>query len=414
MNLIEAVRLALQQIWAQKMKSFFTLLGVIIGVTFLVAVVAVVEGMNRYVEEDFAGSIFGINTIQVWRASPTNTGRETPATRRRQSRNPDLTVDDAEALRANVPGVWYLAYATDRFMPEVWSGSHRRKNVRLIGVTDEYLALQGWDVEEGRGISRIDHVRGIRIAVVGDAIAEKLFPDESAVGGDIRLGPFRYRVVGVLKRQGGFIGNIRDASVVVPLGAYHADFASRRARIEEIDIKFTSTEGMAAGEEAVVEIMRRRHQLRPAADNDFAIESANDILSAWQGIRKVLLAALPGLVSVALVVGGIVIMNIMLMSVLQRTREVGVRKALGARRIDITRQFLVESATLSGVGAALGIAAGWGLARLVDIATPLPAAVSLWSILASIALGLLVGVFAGVYPALRASRLDPVVALRHE
>lgn len=414
MNVFDAVVLALRQVWAQKLKSFFTLLGVIVGVTFLISVFAVVEGMNRYMQDDFAGSIFGINTITINRVWSGRSGRTDAETRRRQSRNPDITVTDAEVLRERIPGIWYLAYSSDRYMPEVRSGEKRRKNVRLIGVTDQYLGLQGWDIVNGRGLTRIDDVRAIRVAVIGDAIATKLFEDESPVGRDIRLGPFRYRVVGVLKRQGGFIGVIRDASIVVPWGAYQADFSRRRHVVEDIQIKFETEEAMAVGHATSEEILRARHQLRPSEENDFDIETASDVLNAWNTIKNVLLAAGPGLVAVALVVGGIVIMNIMLMSVLERTREIGVRKALGARRIDITRQFLAESATLSTLGAAIGVALGWGLAKLVDVAFPLPASVPLYAIVMGVALGMVVGLIFGVYPAIRASRLDPIVALRYE
>ncbi len=414
MNVFDSIVLALRTVWAQKLKSFFTLLGVIVGVTFLIAVVAVVEGMNRYVQEDFAGSIFGINTITINRIWSRQQGREDARTRRQESRRPWIKVDDAEALRETVPDIMYLAYHSDRGLPEVWAGANRRKNVRLIGVTDQYLALQGWDVVEGRGITGIDDARSIRIAVIGDAIRMKLYPDESPIGKEIRLGPFKYRVVGVLQRQGGFIGVIRDAAVVIPFGSFQADFAYRRNVVEDIQLKFETEEQMAVGLSVTEETLRARHGLYPGEENDFSIETASEVLDAWNGIKKVLLAAGPGLVAVALVVGGIVIMNIMLMSVLERTREIGVRKALGARRIDITRQFLAESATLSMVGAVLGMALGGGLAKLVDAATPLPTTVPMWSIAVGVALGLLVGIVFGVYPALRASRLDPIVALRYE
>jgi len=414
LNVFDAVVLALRQIWAQKLKSFFTLLGVIVGVTFLISVFAVVEGMNRYMEDDFAGSIFGINTITINRVYTRRGGRTDPQTRRRQSRNPDITVADAEALGARIPGIWYMAYSADRYMPEVRSGENRRKNVRLIGATDQYLPLQGWDVTDGRGLTRIDDLRAIRVAVIGDAIASKLFEDDSPVGHDIRLGPFRYRIVGVLERQGGFIGIIRDAAIVVPWGAYEADFSRRRNVVEDIQIKFRTEEAMALGHSAAEEILRVRHQLRPGQENDFDIETASEVLDAWNTIKNVLLAAGPGLVAVALVVGGIVIMNIMLMSVLERTREIGVRKALGARRIDITRQFLAESATLATVGAAIGVLLGTGLAKFVDVAFPLPASVPMYAIVMGVALGMVVGLVFGVYPAIRASRLDPIVALRYE
>ncbi len=414
MNVFDAVVLALRTVWAQKLKSFFTLLGVIVGVTFLIAVVAVVEGMNRYVQEDFAGSIFGINTITVQRVWSRQEGREDARTRRRESRRPWIEVADAEALREAVPDILYLAYHSDRYMREVWAGPNRRKNVRLIGVTDQYLALQGWDVTEGRGVTPIDDARSIRIAVIGDAIRMKLYPDESPVGKEIRLGPFKYRVVGVLQRQGGLIGNIRDAAVVIPFGAFQADFARRRNVVEDIQVKFATEEQMAVGLAVTEETLRARHGLHPGEENDFSIETASEVLEAWNRIKNVLLAAGPGLVAVALVVGGIVIMNIMLMSVLERTREIGVRKALGARRIDITRQFLAESATLSLVGAVIGMFLGGGLARLVDAVTPLPTTVPLWAVVVGVVLGLVVGVVFGVYPALRAARLDPIVALRYE
>ena len=414
MNLWEGVRLALLQLRAQKLKSFFSLLGVIIGVTFLVSVIAVLQGFNRFVREDFATAVFGVNTIQVHRRPTVNVGREDPERRRRLARNPELTLEDAQALRAGVPNIWRFAYHAERYRLDAVRGERRRRNIRLAGVSEGYLALQGWDVAEGRGLSPLDVRTGARVAVVGGSIAERLFPDVSPVGRRVRLGPHTYTVVGVMERQGGLLGQLRDASVVVPYPAYQADFATRRNVVDEIAIKFRSAQEMEAGRAEAEAILRQRHGLRPGDENDFAIESATEILNVWQRLNAILHVALVGLVSVGLVVGGIVIMNIMLMSVLERTREIGIRMAVGARRRDILLQFLVESATLSGVGALLGVAAGAGLAQLVRALSPLPVSVVPWSVALAVALGLLVGLFFGAYPAARASRLDPVVALRYE
>ncbi|MGH7544824.1 MAG: ABC transporter permease, partial [Gemmatimonadota bacterium] len=410
----EAIRLALQQIRAQKLKSFFSLLGVIIGVAFLISVIAIIEGMDRYVREDFASAIFGVNTLQIHRRPTVNVGREDVEKRRRQARNPDLMIVDAEALRAAIPQVWHFAYSNDRYLPEVSRGDRRRKNIRVVGGSEGFLDLMGWEIARGRGVSPVEQTTGQKVAVIGHSIAERLFPDVDPMGHRIKLGPYAYAVVGVMERQGGLVGNLRDASVVVPFASYQADFASKRNVVEEIGVKFRTTQAMQRGELEAEAALRQRHGLRPSEENDFAIESATQLLDAWQRITMMLRVALPLIVGVGLVVGGIVIMNIMLMTVLERTREIGVRKAIGARRRDILLQFLIESATLSVFGAAIGVFAGAALAQLVRAVSPLPVSVAPWSVGLAVGLGVLTGLFFGAYPANRASRLDPIAALRYE
>ncbi len=414
MRFWEGIRISLQQIRAQKLKSFFSLIGVIIGITFLIAVVTIVEGMNRYVRDDFAGSLFGVNTFTVVRRTQVETGPADAERRRRQARNPDLTLRDVEVVREAVPDVLYFAYSADRFIPEVRHGALQRRNVRLVGGSEDYQSIQGWKVTIGRGLTPLDERRALPAAVIGDQIAERLFPTTSPLDKQIRVAGHKFTVVGVLEKQGGFLGNIRDASILIPFSAFSRTLATRREEVEDIQVKVARAEEMESAIARVEEALRRDRRLRPGEENNFWIQTSSDVLDIWNTINRILLAAIPGLVSVSLVVGGIVIMNIMLLSVADRTKEIGLRKSLGARRRDIMFQFLTEASTLSAVGAVLGILAGLGLARLVERFTPLPASVSPTSLAIGLALGLVVGISSGLYPAYRAAKLDPIQALGHE
>lgn len=414
MHFWEGIRLSLQQIRAQKLKSFFSLVGVIIGITFLIAVITIVEGMNRYVREDFAGSIFGVNTFTVVRRSTVSTGQADDERRRRQARNPDLTMHDVEVVRSAVSDAMHFAYSADRGLGEVRSATGSRRNVRLIGGSPQYEAIQGWKVVAGRGLTPIDDQQALAVAVIGAQIAERLFPTTSPIGKSIRAGGQRLRVIGVLERQGGLIGNVRDASILVPFETYQRVFAVRRSEVEDIQVKVAEASEMEPMMGRVEGALRRDRRLRPGIENDFWLQTSNDLLSAWEQINRILMLALPALVGISLVVGGIVIMNIMLLSVTDRTREIGLRKSLGAKRRDILFQFLTEASTLSIVGAAMGIGAGIGLGKLVERFSPLPATISVpWLVLALV-LGLGVGIASGFYPAYRASKLDPIEALRFE
>ncbi len=414
MSLLEGLRLALSQIWSHKLKSFFSLVGVIIGITFLIAVITIVEGMNRYVREDFAGSIFGINTFTVVRRPTVQMGRMTDEERRRYARNPQLTMHDVGVVRGAVPAGTIVTWDSDRGFDQVRYGERERKNIRVIGGSEGYSSVQGWTVQEGRGLSPLDERRGLKVAVIGPDIADKLFPAGSPLGKEIRVGPFRFQVVGVFQRRGGLLGGIWDAAILVPFSAYDETLSRNPGKLEEISVKAPSPKAMDAAMADVEGAMRADRRLRPARDDNFYLQTSSGLLSAWDKINGILLTALPGLVSIALVVGGIVIMNIMLVSVSQRTREIGLRKALGARQSDVLLQFLAESSVLSLLGAGLGVGVGVGLAQVVQALTPLPASTPWWSLALAIGLGVAVGLTSGVYPARRAARLDPIVALRTE
>ncbi len=413
MNALEGVRLALMQIRQEKLKSAFSLLGIVIGVMFLIVVVSVVEGMDRYIQEDFAQEVFGMNTVQVVRFPSVQVGN-TPAEFREWARRPRPTLDEAEAIRRSltVPG---RVGVESSAMVEVRTESGRAaQGIQLSSISEEVLAIRTFRVEEGRPFSTQEAGRGVPVAILGQAVAEALFPEGDALGSRVLVRGFPYRVVGVLEDQGTILGISLNNRILIPALSRAGRIHPERGTVGTILVQVDRPEDLRTAMAETEAALRVHRRLRPTQSNNFSLETAEDSLAFWDRIAQILFVALPGLVAISLVVGGIVIMNIMLVSVMERTREIGIRKALGARRRDIVGQFLVEATTLSAAGALLGVAVGVGLTGLVRGLTPLPAAVAPHWVALSVVLGMTVGVVAGVYPAVRASALDPVVALRHE
>lgn len=413
MSLWEGVLLAMSQIRAQKLKSFFSVLGVIIGVMFLIVVVSVVEGMDRYVREDLSSEVFGVNTVTVDQIGSV-VGNLSDEEWRAMRRRPRLTADDAKAIRERltVPGV--VSVQVDNGGSLSAAGGKSVENVELIAADASIFDIRGWTVERGRAFTAQEAERGAAVVVLGFEVARNLFPDQDPLGKRVRVEGQPFRVVGVIEEMGSVLGQSRDSKAIAPFASALGKEVSPRGFLDEIIIQASSPDMVPKMRDDVEGIMRTTRALRPSDDNNFAVETQDESLSFWTRISTILFIAFPTLVAISLIVGGIVIMNIMLVSVMERTREIGVRKALGAREGDILVQVLIESATLSLLGAALGVGIGVGLTWIVRAVSPLPTAVALKWVVLAVLLGLGVGVLAGVFPARRAARLDPIDALRYE
>ncbi len=409
----EAVTMALRTIRVQKLKSFFSLIGVLIGVMFLIAVVSIVQGMNVYMEDQFANRLIGLNTFKL-RQRPGVTTQDVPREEWMSwFRRPRISYADAEYVKARVTTpATFAMFCSDR-MALSYNGKVA-KDIELVGTEDTYFQIKNYDLASGRGFSA-QEVRAARtVVVLGNLVAEKLFAGVDPIGKDVVIAGLPYRVIGVVQKQGTLFGISMDKFAVMPYTAPARRYICPINILDDLQIQTAGPTEMQAAMAEVEALMRARRGLKPSQPNNFYLETAEGALDGWKRISRVLFMALPGLVAISLVVGGIVIMNIMLMAVSERTREIGIRKALGAKRRDILAQFIVESATLSTVGAGFGIGAGLLLAFVVRALSPLPAAVAPWSIVVGVGLGIFVGMVAGVYPASRASRLDPIVALRAE
>ena len=414
MPFIDAVRLALQQIWVQKLKSFFTLLGVMIGVTFLIAVVSIVGGMSRYMTEQLVGKIMAVNSFELRHRPNINMGDHDDNYWRELRRRPRIRESDIEPVTSALPdGVLWAAVGTDNLAASSRYVS-KPKAVMAFTVTDDYFTIKRMEPVSGRLFSPQEFERGMPVIVIGQDVADYFFPALDPVGRELTIRGIPYQIVGLMEKQGSAFGFSFDKFIVAPLKSPINRFVNAHGVIDAIMIQTPSREGLLGAQETVRQVMRARHGLRPSQKDDFSLDTSDSALEFWNKIKSYLVIAGVALPAIGLVVGAIVIMNIMLVAVAERTREIGIRKSLGARRRDIMSQFLVESATLSTVGAALGVATGFAFAKLISAVTPLPAAVELWSVFLGVGIGAGVGIIAGAYPASRASRLDPITALRAE
>jgi putative ABC transport system permease protein len=414
MPFIEAIRLALQTIWVQKLKSFFTLLGVMIGVTFLIAVVSIVGGMSRYMSDQLVGKIMAINSFEIRQRPSINIGDNSEEHQRELRRRPRIQELDVQPVAASLPSdVRYAAVGVGSLSAES-KYQLKPKPVRVFTVTSDYFDIKRMDPVRGRLFSPQEYERGSNVIVIGQDVATYYFAGLEPIGRELIVKGLPYTIVGVMETQGSAFGQSFDQFIIGPHTSQLNRLVNPHGLINSIIVQTPSSTGMISTMETVREVMRVRHHLHPNQKDDFELQTSDSALAFWNKIKGYLVIAGVALPAIGLVVGAIVIMNIMLVAVAERTREIGIRKSLGAKRRDIMSQFLVESATLSTLGAALGVATGFGFAKLISMFSPLPAAVELWSVLLGISIGAGVGIIAGVYPASRASRLDPITALRAE
>ena len=399
--------IALGAIWANKLRSFLTVLGNIVAVTSIIAVVSLVQGMNGYVTTAILSGVGADNfTIQRMPVVRTEADEE------RVRNNPRIKLEDAAAVRKygeNVGAVAAQAQsrATISYANETIDGA------QIQGVSRDYVYFGTFNAEQGRLISPAEIDAGRPVTVLGWEVADKLFGPADPLEKSLKIGSLHFRVIGISEKKGSFFGNSQDNFAIVPLGVFRKMFGSRAFGMQLL-VKPKAPELVKIAMDDATVAMRIERRLRPNEPDNFGMFTSDTFLDIYKTATNGIFAVLIGVVALSLVVGGIVIMNIMLMVVSERTREIGLRKALGARRRDIVWQILTESVTLSIFGGLVGIGLGFGLALLISKLSPLPAAVQAWSVMMGIGITALVGLFFGLYPAMRAASLDPIEALRRE
>ena len=403
---IEAALIALNAIWTNKLRSFLTVLGNIVAVTSIIAVVSLVQGMNAYVTDVIVSGV-GADNFTVQRTPVVRTEEDEERVRS----FPRVTLDDAAAIRKFSDKVAAVAAQAYGGAPIVY-GNERLESVSLQAVTRDYIYFSTFNAERGRLISPVEVDRNRQLTVLGWQTADRLFGAADPIDKIIKIRGLHFRVVGVAEKKGSAFGRSQDEFALIPLGVFRKMFGSRQSL--QLIVKPKSPDIVRAAMDDATIALRVERRLRPTEENNFGMFTSDTLLGIYEDATKKIFQVLIGIVALSLVVGGIVIMNIMLMVVTERTREIGLRKALGARKRDIVWQILTESVTLSTFGGMVGIGLGFLLALAISKVSPLPAAVQLWSVAMGLGITALVGLFFGLYPAMRAAALDPIEALRRE
>jgi len=405
----EAARIAVDSLNKNKLRSFLTLLGIILATTTLISVMALIHGMNIYIATKV--SDMGSDGFRVVRMAWFGT-RDPKKRRLMSKRNPQIRPEEYEFLRENVTMLRGMGMTVDRNGRVSFQGQSTDNTISIEGITANIPELNNVQVDVGRAISETEVQRHAAVAFIGSDIRKRFFENRDPVGKVIQVDGVPFEVVGVAKSLGSVFGQSQDNFVMMPIDSYFKMYGSQKG----IDLiaKAMDQQHLNQAKDEVTMLLRAFRHLRPGEEDNFGIMTSDSFVNLWQRLTAAIAATAVGIVSVFMVVGGIVIMNIMLAAVTERTHEIGIRKSLGARRGDILNQFLVESATLSATGGLIGVLIAWAIAALIRNAASIPMALPLLSVVVGVGLSAVVGLFFGIYPAQRASKLDPIEALRTE
>ncbi|MBN1165369.1 MAG: ABC transporter permease [Candidatus Krumholzibacteriota bacterium] len=407
--MFEGIRIALGALRENKLRTFLTLLGNIVGTMSVIAVVSLIGGIDNYVKEKVAGE--GSNVFTVERVNFFEAITDLDAFLDALARNKVIRLQDVEYLRDKIPSASYVGAAASTRDVIIYRDSSA-EGISIRGRSEEYPMIDKADLFMGRHISRLEVQRSAAVAVIGWDVYQHLFQGRNPLSKKIKVGRRHFTVIGVVEDQGTLFGESRNRFLYIPINTFLKIYGSRTSL--EVKVKAADITLLKQAVDEATMAMRIRHRLRPMEKNDFSIITSQNLISLWEKISTSIFNALIFIVSIALVVGGVVLMNVMLVSVTERTREVGLRKALGARKSNIIWQFIVEAVTLSLIGGIIGILIGFTIAAVISLVSPLPYIIAPWSIAAGLIVTFLIGLIFGTYPASKAANLDPVVALHHE